>query len=414
MYPIIVFYAENKINGYLLFPFTFQSGLRYEAFRPYGIILKGLFSKDNFIQSYNGTFLNPRINLSFNITKNSQFRIGYGLTSKSPPMGMIFKNKAYFDIVDTVSVKNPQYPDSNFSFITTYIREQANPYIKGYTQKKYEISFDQQFDFLGFSITAFLNDSKNMFNGFTEPINLYKYSFPSWPEETNKFIKDTLIDSYIRYINNSYNKVIGLEISLSTRKIKSINTIIRCDASYYYTKSGSENGFYYGSPRYVNSLGMKLMPIYRDFETYQKDFLLNYRFEIQPNDLGMWITLHIQQKLIKIDGRRGYDDTLAIGYFDQNGKLILLNEESRYNSKFTEIRRKIEYYELFKENKPNKWLINIKITKTLWKGNAISFYVNNLLNNRPLYKIKRRSPSSPSYERRNQEIFYGMELIVRL
>jgi len=64
-------------------------------------------------------FLNPRVNFSMNIFKDSQIRLGYGVTSKSPPMGMIFADKKYFDIVDTVSVINPQYADSNFSMIST-------------------------------------------------------------------------------------------------------------------------------------------------------------------------------------------------------------------------------------------------------------------------------------------------------
>jgi len=413
-YNILNIYAEDKINGQLIFPFTAQFGFRYEAYRPYGLDLKGLLFKSDLIKSYNGSFLNPRINLSFNLSKNSQLRLGYGTTSKSPPMGMIFAEKAYFDIVDTVSVKNPAYPDSNFALVTTYIRDQANPFIKGYVQKKYEISFDQQFKNFGFTITAFFNDTRKMFESFSQPTILYKYSFPNYPDETSKFIKDTLLDSYNQYTNNGYQKVSGIEFTLSTVKIPVIHTILRMDGAYYYTRSGKENGFYFSSQRFVNSLGMKVIPMYRSYETYQKDFLINYRFEIQSKELGMWITLHIQQKLIEIDGRRGYDDTLAIGYFTQEGKLIMIDEQQRSDPRYREIRRTIEPYELNEENRPNKWLLNLKVTKSLWKGGAISFYVNNFLNNRPLYRSQRRSPSSPSYEIRNPELFYGLELITGL
>ena len=58
---------------------------------------------------------------------------------------------------------------------------------------------------------------------------------------------------------------------------------------------------------------------------------------------------------------------------------------------------------------PNKWLVNLKVTKSLWDNTAISFYVNNFLNNRPLYASRRRPDDFPSYERRNIEIFYGIE-----
>ncbi|NPV11638.1 MAG: TonB-dependent receptor [Ignavibacteria bacterium] len=413
-YNILSIYAEDKINGQLIFPFTFQFGFRYEAYRPYGIDLKGMIFKSDLIKSYNGSFFNPRLNLSLNLSKNSQIRLGYGTTSKSPPMGMIFANKAYFDIVDTVSVVNPIYPDSNFALVTTYIRDQANPVIKGYMQKKYEVSFDQQFKGFGFSITLFQNDTKKMFESFSQPTVLYKYSFPNYPDESTKFIKDTLLDSYNQYQNNGYQKVSGIEFTFSTVRLPVINTILRLDGAYYFTRSGRENGFYFSSQRYVSSLGMRVIPMYRSYETYQKDFLINYRFEIQSKELGMWVTLHIQQKLIEIDGRRGYDDTLAIGYFTTEGNLVMIDEQFRADPKYREIRRSIEPYELNEENRPNKWLLNLKVTKSLWKGGAISFYVNNFLNNRPLYRSQRRSPSSPSFEIRNPELFYGLELITGL
>jgi outer membrane receptor protein involved in Fe transport len=413
-YNILSIYADDKINGQLIFPFTFQFGFRYEAYRPYGIDLKGMIFKSDLIKSYNGSFFNPRLNLSLNLSKNSQIRLGYGTTSKSPPMGMIFANKAYFDIVDTVSVVNPIYPDSNFALVTTYIRDQANPVIKGYMQKKYEVSFDQQFKGFGFSITLFQNDTKKMFESLSQPTVLYKYSFPNYPDESTKYIKDTLLDSYNQYQNNGYQKVSGIEFTFSTVRLPVINTILRLDGAYYFTRSGRENGFYFSSQRYVSSLGMRVIPMYRSYETYQKDFLINYRFEIQSKELGMWVTLHIQQKLIEIDGRRGYDDTLAIGYFTTEGNLVMIDEQFRADPKYREIRRSIEPYELNEENRPNKWLLNLKVTKSLWKGGAISFYVNNFLNNRPLYRSQRRSPSSPSFEIRNPELFYGLELITGL
>lgn len=413
-YNVLNFYIEDKINGKFFVPFTLQLGLRYEIFRPYGFDLRGFLFQKDLIKSYNGSFLNPRFNLAINLSKNSQIRLGYGTTTKSPPMGMIFANKAYFDIVDTVAVKNPAYPDSNFALVTTYIREQANPVIKGYVQKKYEISFDQQFKGFGFSITAFLNDTKKMFESFSQPTILYKYSFPYWPDESTKFIKDTLLDSYSQYTNNGYHKVSGIELTLNTIKIPVINTILRLDGAYHYSIKGKENGFYFSTQKYVSSLGMRVIPMYRSYETYEKDFLINYRFEIQSKELGMWITLHIQQKLFEIDGRRGYDDTLAIGYFTQTGNLILIPDNERADLRYRELRRNIEPYELNEENRPNKWLVNLKVTKSLWKGGAISFYVNNFLNNRPLYRIQRRAPASPSYEIRNPELFYGLELITGL
>ncbi len=408
-YTILSLYAEDKITGNFLRPFTIQLGARYEAYRPSGINLKGLLGRADFIESYNGSFLNPRVAVSINLFENTQVRLGYGVTSKSPPMGMIFAQEKYFDVVDTVSVNNPAYPDSNFSIISTYIRQQANPVIKGYTQKKYEASIDQQFDLFGMTLTVYMNKTAGMFDSFTEPAAYYKMSFPGWPDQSAAFIKDTILGSYYQYTNNGWLNVNGLEFSLTTKRIPVINTVFKFDASYMYTGSGSENGYYLSSSRYVAELGTDVMPVYNSYESYNKDLLFNYRFEIQARDLGVWLTLHIQQKVIEIDGRSQYDDTLAVGYYSSAGKMVSIPAERRADLLYKSLRRVVQPFELLEEIKPNKWLVNLKVSKSLWKGAAVSFYVNNFFDNRPLYKIARSSASSPVYERRNPDIFYGIE-----
>jgi len=408
-YNIISLYLEDKITGNILRPFTLQAGLRYEVYRPTGFDIKGLYGNGELIKSENGSFLNPRIAFSINLTENTQVRMGYGVSTKSPPMGMIFAQEKYFDIVDTVSVVNPAYPDSNFALISTFVREQANPTIKGYKQKKYEFSIDQQFDFLGLTLTGYINNTTDIFQSLSVPTIYFKRTFPSWPDISDEFINRIYLDSYTKYSNNGWMNVNGLEFAMTTDRIPIINTIFKFDAAYIFNESGTKDGEYLSSSRFVNSLNSEVMPIYISTENYSKELLFNYRFEIQARELGMWLTLHVQQKLIDIDGRRRYDDTLAVGYFTRDGEIVRIPEDERTDQKYDQLRRKIQPYELYEEDRPNKWLINLKVSKSLWKGAALSFYVNNFLNNQPLYKRKRSSEISPIYDRRNPEIFYGVD-----
>lgn len=410
-YSILSFYSEDKITGEFIRPFTLQFGFRYEVYRPDGINLKGLIGKGDLIESRNGSFLNPRITFSMNLSKDTQIRLGYGVTSKSPPLGMIFAQAKYYDIIDTVSVVNPQYPDSNFSLVSTFIRQQANQNIKGYTQRKYELSLDQQFEFFGFSVTGYINKTTGMFQSFNEPTRYYKRSFSNWPDQSNQLITRTYLDTYAQYSNNGWMTVEGIEASLTTKQIPVLNTVFKVDAAYIYEENGTKDGYYFSSSRKVNSLdSIDAMPMYTSTVNYSKDLLINYRFEIQAKSLGIWFTIHLQQKLIEISGRRRYDDTLAIGYFSAADGIVRIPENERTDPKYSAIERTIQPYDLFEEDKPNKWLFNLKVSKSLWKGAAISFYVNNFLNNRPLYQSKRSSPSSPVYERRNPDIFYGIDL----
>ncbi len=408
-YTILSIYAEDRITGRLWKPFTLQIGVRYEVFRPTGFNIKGLWGQGDLIESNNGSFLNPRINFSYNLFEDTQIRLSYGTTAKSPPMGMIFAERRYYDIVDTVAVVNPLYPDSNFSLITTHIREQANENINGYTQRKYEASIDQQIDFFGFSITGFINNTSGMFQSYSLPTAFYRHSYPNWPDISTGTIKDTILETFNQYTNNGWLNVKGIEFTLRTKRIPVINTVFRFDASYTYQESGSENGFYFSSRRLATQLGGWVLPMYNSFNNYSKDLLFNYRFEIQAQSLGMWLTFHIQQKVIEVNGRSGYDDTLAIGYYNTQGNLVTIPDNERSDPRYSQLRRNIQSFELNEEDKPNKFLFNLKVSKSLWKGAAVSFFVNNVFNNQPLYMSRRRAAAAPSYERRNPDIFYGME-----
>lgn len=409
-YNILSIYAEDRITGRLWKPFTLQVGVRYEVFRPTGFNIEGLWGKGDLIESGNGSFLNPRINFSYNLFDDTQIRLSYGTTAKSPPMGMIFAERRYYDIVDTVAVINPLYPDSNFSLITTHLREQANENIRGYTQKKYEASIDQQIDFFGFSITGFINNTSGMFQSYSLPTVFYRHSYPDWPDLSTGSIKDTILETYNQFTNNGWLNIKGIEFTLRTKRIPVINTVFRFDASYTHQESGSENGFYFSTRRLATQLGGWVLPMYNSFDSYSKDLLLNYRFEIQAQSLGMWLTFHIQQKVIEVRGRRGYDDTLAIGYYNTKGDLITIPDDERSDPKYSQLRRNVQSYELYEEDKPSKFLFNLKVSKSLWRGAAVSFFVNNIFNNQPLYMSRRRPEGgTPSYERRNPDIFYGME-----
>jgi len=369
-----------------------------------------LWGKGDLIESKNGSFLNPRLNFSTNLFEKTQLRLSYGITTKSPPMGMIFAQDEYFDIIDTVSVVDPVQPEKNFSIISTYVKQSANPLLKAYKQDKYEVSLDQQIGSVGFSFTGFINNSNNMFRSLNSPTVFYKYSFPQWPIQTVKTPSDTLLETYPQYVNDGYTRTSGVEFSFSTARIPVINTVFRFDASYYYERRGSESGYYLGSKRFVKAMNLSAIPMYRDYETYSKNLLINYRFDIQAKSLGIWLTLHIQQQLIEIDGRNNYDDILPIAYFTQYNELIFIQEVERNLPKYQELKRSVELFELNEEDRPNIWLFNLKVSKSLWQGTSVSFFVNNFFNNRPMYMLKRRSPSLPSFERRNPPIFYGMEL----
>jgi CarboxypepD_reg-like domain/TonB dependent receptor-like, beta-barrel/TonB-dependent Receptor Plug Domain len=408
-YNTLSVYLEDKITGNLFRPFTLQIGARYEVYRPDGINLKGLWGDGDIVTSQNGSYLNPRINFSCNIFDDTQLRLSYGVSTKAPALGMIYAQDKYFDIVDTVSVKNPEVPDSNFAIVSTYIRKAANPDLKASKQFKYEISLDQEVGFGGFSVTAFLNKSENNFGTINNQTVLYKNSYPNWPDPSIATPIDTFFNKYSKYEGTYTSETKGIELSLRTKKIPHINTIFKFDAAYYEYKKTNVLGYRSGTRRFVAELNQEVIPFYNNINNYTKNLLINYRFDIQAKSLGMWITLHVQQQVIELSGTKNKDDIYPVGYYTKNDEMIFIPEKDRMNEEYKNLNDSVEPFELFEEDMPNTWSLNVKVSKSLWKGAALSFFVNNFFNNRPLYKSLRTAPNSPSYERRNTPIFYGME-----
>ncbi|MBP7459975.1 MAG: TonB-dependent receptor [Candidatus Delongbacteria bacterium] len=406
-YNIVNLYAEDKITGRLWKPFSLQYGFRYECYRPYS------FGLNDFIKSHNGSFFNPRVNLAYSLTEKTQVRLGYGKTSKAPPLGMITPGYRYFDIADTVAVRDPSDPSKNFSIVTTTIRSQDNNSLKGYTEDKLEVSLDQEIGAFGLTLTGYWDRTQDLFRTVDYPVILYKKSYPDWPDQSTAIVKDTImLYEYYRTINDkSHTLKRGLEFSLQSKRIPVIQTVFRIDGAYMYYESFHGVPYINYYSYYVPALGMKVKALHESGDSYSHTLLMNYRFDIQARSLGIWITLHIQQNVLNISGDRGLEDIYPVGYFTPQGDTVYLSDEERKSDDFKILREsEPDSWELLEEDMPMCWLFNLNVSKSLWKGAEVSFYVNNLFNHRPFYLSKTSSPKSPSYTRRNPELFFGVEV----
>ncbi|OGV12173.1 MAG: hypothetical protein A2237_02795 [Stygiobacter sp. RIFOXYA2_FULL_38_8] len=60
------------------------------------------------------------------------------------------------------------------------------------------------------------------------------------------------------------------------------------------------------------------------------------------------------------------------------------------------------------KRKPNKWLFSFNMSKSLFKGAEVSFYVNNFFDD-PAIRRYNSSLTQMSDEKRNPDLFYGIE-----
>jgi len=395
-------YAEDELTGHLWKDFSLQFGARLDLF--------GLTDSQNGLKVNYGTFLNPRFNFVYYLGKNTQFRAGYGRNAKSPTLSMIYPNPVYFDVVDS-SYYNVDYPDSSYALMNTYVIDRTNTNLKAYTRDKFEISADQRIGMLGLSLTGFWEQTHNGFEtGEYTPVSFTQYSYPEWPNTNIHVPRDTLLLNYGIITNSVEAKSHGFELALTTKKLPYINTTVRVDAAYHFTESHwQDNHFVYGSRRKVNGFDGDIIPYWKAVSSEQEQLLIHYRLDTKVRKLGLWFTLNIQQLAIEKDRLIGLSDSLALGYLTEDGQRHDISDDQLDDPEFAGLRRVYDDYQYITEDRPNLWLINLRVSKELWKGSEVSFYVNNMFNSRPLYQRKRVPEGVTSFLRRNPEIYYGLE-----
>jgi len=395
-------YAEDELTGHLWKDFALKFGARLDMF--------GVTKSNNGLKAEHGVFLNPRFNFVYYLGKDTQLRAGYGRNAKSPTLSMIYPNPVYFDIVDS-SYYNVDYPDNSFALVNTYVIDRTNKDLKAFTRDKFEVSADQRIGMFGFSLTGFWEKTHNGFEtGEYTPVSFTQYSYPDYPNTDVAVPRDTLVLSYGRTMNNVEAKSQGIELALTTKRLPFINTTLHMDAAYHFSESHwQDSHFVFGSRRKVEGFSGDIIPYWKATSSEQEQLIIHYRLDTKVRQLGLWFTLNIQQLAMEKNRLTGLSDSLALGYITDNGQQYEIPEDQLENPAYADLRRVYEDYQYVTEDRPNLWLVNLRVSKELWKGSEVSFYVNNMFNSRPLYQRKRVKQGIISYTRRNPEIYYGLE-----
>lgn len=374
-------YFEDKITGNLLFDYNIMVGFRYEMYRPYEFNLKGLWGDGDIVKSHQGTYFNPRINMMVYLSETNQFRLSAGISSKSPPMATIYPPE------DVMKWRNP-----DLNSISYFRYNLQAPELKGYRETMIEAAYDHKF-FNQFAITlsAYYKERNSEPIGMPNPVFSITNLGPTY--------KVYYVDSYSLPINQGQSYSRGLEANFKTAKVQALNMDFQITASYNHINNPGE-GFNYSNlpdplkgqyPNYQvpsSEVDTLLGWTYGRSGRWGDRLQLNYYVKYTLPALGLWITLRAEQ--LVFERYQNYN----LAPVDEN----LLTETQKLDRIFEEDIKV----------KPNKWLFNISMSKSLFPGGEISFYVNNFFDD-PAVRRYFSSRTTEYEESRNPSLFYGIE-----
>ena len=351
-------FAQDQMKGNLLSKkYTLMLGLRYTAFNP-----EGFDFSDGFIDARNGEFLSPRFNFQYFVSDNLRLRIGAGKSVKAVSLGFLYKEPTYYNYLnaDTVYVEE--------------VYKQENSNLQAYTTSKYEASIDwKPIQLIGFSLTGYYLQSDD-----TPQTQYYPMGY-----DVNQ---DTITSSkYGIYKNIGWKDSYGVEFTTKTKRFKSLQ--FKFNITYRYTESGKGGLTYDNSPDF--EVGETTW--YKSKNSWREKLILDYQVNYVSQRLGAWVTLDIQQIAIE----KSQNKYRSVSYpHDLNGVTYTWYQGKSY------------WYDSELYDYDNKFLFNLRITKSLARKTECSLYINNLFDDRALWE----NPFTNRMYERNPEIYYGLEV----
>ena len=353
------FYAEDVLEGKMLARrYKLMAGLRYDAYSPIGFNFKNMFKDKAFLKSEHGDFLSPRLNLQYSITEDWQMRLGAGRSVKDISLGHIFKAPDYF-----------KYASGDT--IIEEVHLQYNPDLQAYSIDKYEASLDWKFsDLIGFSLTGYYQASDNM------PVTVsYPYGYEINP--------DTITAAaWERFENRGWSRSNGIEFTMRTQRIH--NFQYRLNVTYRFNKNGKTGLVYDANPENWEDIW------YKPESYWSEKIIIDYQINYISNRLGIWVTLDAQQVPLEHFKRIYLSNST---YKTENGVTYLWYQGMTY------------YYERYLRDTGGRWLFNFRVTKSLSQSMEISLFVNNIFDDRAVWKN-----FDGSLNEHNPPIFYGLEV----
>jgi len=422
----LALFAEDRLTGNLIFPYTIDLGFRLDSYNPSGLNFGNLFNGKDLFEADQGTFFNPRIGLKLELAKRSQIRFTYSKSSKTPALSYIYPENFYLDVPDyymkTSTAQDGSDSTYNVPLMRTEIYKRSSPNLKGYQTTIYEVGFDQQIGNFGLSLIGFYEKTNNTPASLYIPYTYSRYYWPDWPSQTNPIEVDriTTVDlDYEAYVNVRKNDVRGVEFSLRTHRIKKLNMRFRISGSYNLKKYNSKKFSIYQSTTRTFTNGdtlstgwvvpedMQIVPYYSPTKKWNQKTIINYSVDYIAKPLGIWLTLKAQQVLWDYDLNVEDPHYSSDGYF-YNGENVNISPEMstlmQLDRTYDELDTKVD------KSKPNdNWLFSVVVSKSLYKGAEISLFVENIFNDRAYY-----INNQGNYSTRNPEIFWGIAFSSKL
>ncbi|MCR5003328.1 MAG: TonB-dependent receptor [Bacteroidales bacterium] len=373
------------------------------------------------------TSFDPRVNASVDIFPWMTLRAGWGLSSKAPTSMYLYPNDAYQDMLNLNDMHVTLDESERLLIATTHVYSAENPDLEIAQNRKAEIGLDFK---LGKKIKAGITYyDEYMDNGYTMKTDYQwyqhdKYSVAQTNAGSTPYVqKDTTYNLFFTMYKPSNNLVArnrGLEYEVDFGRIDAIRTSFYMNGAW--TWASTMNGGYSYLSREVPGQTEYNIGVFAPGKTKSCNESLLSTFRIIHNipQIGFVVSLTTQVSWFDKDWNEYNNDDQLIGIISRkDGLFHAFSSPMTFDEISASADPEINYLTTdlsdnrFIAEKTDPYVIfNLNLTKEIGDSITASFYVNNIFNNRPLYRSK--VSGSMSELASDQKIFFGFELKVNI
>ena len=397
------FYLEDEAHlsvfGKML---KIQMGLRFDNIQPTGLT-QGEF----------GTTLLPRINMEYAPFKNFNFRMGYGLSSKSPSLIFLYPDKAYFD-AQTYQYYDPNYPSLSRAFISTRIYEADNSSIRSAINRKLEFSINYKLKGNSMNLTYY---SEKLSGGFAfvdqfVAFEYTKYNLLYFNGAAGIHLVDTINtstairrDVYKKPVNTRNISTQGIEYAFQSVKIASTGTSFNLSGAWFQSITSDEENAVYINSQYFQGNNLAYIGLYPKNGVKRERHTATLRVIQHIPKISLIASLSLQATFAD-KSKTIVNNEKPVGFFTISGEYMEISAEELENGDYDFLIREFDDAFYLEVDRPTLFLFSFKLSKEFRKDFMISFYANNALMHNPSYYNR----NSGQIEELNPSLFFGAEL----
>ncbi len=306
---------------------------------------------------------------------------------------------------------------------TTRVVDTQNKALKVAKNYKSEVGLDLKLGKTRLSVTAFNEHLRNGYSlgstlGSFLPFNYTIYGRNS----DNKIVtKGTypILTPYYTALNSQDMRTRGLEFEFYTGRIEAIRTAFQLSGAWMESKYASHKYHFYdnsnGAPASRTDIA-----IYdpKDQDDYQKQFVTTLRATHNIPRIGFVVTLTAQAVWNESDWTTFHNDSIPIGYLSLKDGKPHYFEPGRFKTVddvkaagYDYLLQNVSHAKAIKETVSPYFQFNLNLTKEIGDVARISFFANNFFRS---YPIKKSHRYPGTFDRKNSDFFFGMELTLKL